>query len=659
MNIGVYFCRCGSDNTGNVSSKIDVEEVGKAVLGKADIAYYETINLACSEDGQTWLENDIRTRNPDRVVIAACSPREHEETFRRVMIRAGKNPYLMHLVNVREHVAWVTEDRGKATKKAIAYVLAAARRVRLHEPLEKRMLDVCPDVLVIGGGPAGLKAALSLAEAGRKVTLVDRSPILGGLPVRYEDIFPKMECGPCLLEPFLGQVLHSDVSDNIDICLQSEVVEVNGFFGNFIAKIRKRPRFVSLSSCIGCGICMPECPVEIPSPVNLNRSTRKAIDFEFFGGLPNVPFIDPNACVRFKGEDCAKCRDTCPVEGVINFDDKEEIVEKRIGGIIVAIGAKLYDVSRIPNLGYGRLPDVYSSFEFERIIAGNGPTGGQIVTKDGRSPKRIAIVHCAGSLDERHLPHCSAVCCLNAFKFNHIIGHKEHEAEIIHYFKTIVAPGKEEHACYEHAKANEHARFIQYGNLDDLQVESGGEGAPMRVTCATADADAKELACDIVVLMGGLEASDGAAQLSKMLEVSQGQAGFFEELNGRADPSRAKKRGIYLAGICQAPGDIARSMMQGVAAAGHALSALVEGRQMAIEPVTAEVDAARCSGCRTCIPVCPYKAIEHVPDEGVAKVNPVLCVGCGTCVAACPAGSIKGNHFTNDEIFAEIEALLR
>ena len=346
------------------------------------------------------------------------------------------------------------------------------------------------------------------------------------------------------------------------------------------------------------------------------------------------------------------------MEGTIDFGEKDQIIQKSVGAILLATGAQLYDLSQVTQLGYGKFPEVYNNFEFERILAGNGPTEGQLLTKDGRVPNRIAIVHCAGSLDEKHLSHCSAVCCLGALKFNAIIGHKTHGTEIVHYYKTIVTPGKEDFACYRNAQNQPHSTFVQYVNPEDLLVSSGTEEGALSINCKTA-AGQENREFDMVVLMAGLTTSSRAKRLSEILEVNLDSAGFFEELNGRSEIASSKVRGIYLAGNCQQPGDIGRSMMQGAAAAGNVLAALVEGRQLAIEPATAEVDAERCSGCRTCVPVCPYKAIEFLDADSVAKVNAVLCVGCGTCVAACPAGSIQGHHFTNDEIYAEIEALLR
>ncbi len=658
MKIGVYFCNCGAGDAGGVAGKIHAETVLTRLRAVPGFAYLERINFACSEEGQSFIENDIREKRPDRVVIAACSPREHEETFRRVLQRAGMNPYLMQMVNVREQIAWVTEDPARATEKAAAHLAAAVARVRLHEPLQKTELDVCPDVLVIGGGPAGLKTALSLANAGRKVTLVEKGPILGGAPVRREDVFPRMECGPCMLEPILGEVLHSDVSKNIEVRLLSEVVEVTGFFGNFNAKIRRSPRYVT-SACLGCGECIAPCPISVPNPVNLGMSERKAIDFEFFGGLPNVPFIDAKACARIaKGEECTKCREACPVEGAIAFDDREEVSEVQVGAIVIAVGAEVYDLGRLGNLGYGTLPDVYSSVEFERILAGNGPTGGALLTRAGKAPKSVAIVHCAGSMDPRHVAYCSAYCCLDAFKFDHLVSHKAAGTRIVNYYRTIVVPGKEEYAAYEHARRDPEVQFVPYDDIADLEVRAA-QGGGLEIEARHAGSRPLVIGFDMVVLMAPVVPSQSARTLGEMMEVSFDPSGFFGELHGCTDASRSKVRGIYLAGTCQAPMDIQRAMSQGMATTGYVLSDLVEGRKLEIEPVTAAVDEQRCSGCRTCVPVCPYKAITLDSEGDVARINPVLCMGCGTCVAACPSGSIKGNHFTTEEIFAEVEAVLR
>jgi len=650
MKIGVYFCNCGT----NIKDKIDPERVKEKT--PADV-HFKTVDFLCSEEGKTFLESDIKENGLERVVISACSPREHENTFMRVLSKAGINPYLMQMVNAREQIAWVTDDKEKAVSKAMRYINAAIKRIALHDPLEKKEIDVSQDALIIGAGPAGLKAALSLAEAGRRVVIVEKTPVIGGMPVRYEELFPNMECGPCMLEPLMGEILHGEYSENIELLTLSEVVEAVGFYGNFTVKIKRRPRCVDIHKCIGCAECIEPCPVSAKNEFNCGLNERKAISFPFAGALPNAPFIDDSVCLRAKGDECSLCKNACPVEDAILFDDKESVVERSVGAIVIAIGSDIYDCRNIPNLGLGTIDGVYTAVEFERIIASNGPADGEIKMPDGEPPKAIAIIHCVGSLDERHRGYCSGICCGYAFKFNHIISKKLPDAKIYHLYKELVIPGKEEFSLYRHAQDNMNSFFIRYRNIDDLEITSH-QGKKI-IRNKTLPAEAGSIESDMVILCPAVVPSDKSGELSRIFEAALDRFGFFEELHNRMDSAQSKIRGIYLAGTCQSPMDIQKAMNQGMAAAGYILSGLAAGRKLEISPVTAVVDADRCSGCRVCISVCPYKAISFDAEKEVSVVNEVLCQGCGTCVSACPSGAIKGNHFTNEEILAEISEVLQ
>ncbi len=648
MRVGVYFCRCG----GIISDQIDGEELARRVDGTGDVAYVKSVELACDAGGRLFIIEDLKKERPDRVVIAACSPREHEETFRGVMSDAGMNPFLMQMVNVREQVAWVTPDKRAATEKAIRYVRTAAARVALHEPLERVEVDVVTDTLVIGAGPAGLKAALTLAEAGRKVILVEKSPILGGMPIRYEEVFPRMECGPCVLEPFMAEVLHGPYSGNIEILLQSEVVEAAGSFGNFMVKIRRRPRHVDLHTCIGCAECIQACPASEPNPVNCGMSERKAIDFVFFGGLPNAPYLNLQACERFRGSECTSCRDACPVEGAIRYDEEEQVLERQVGAVLLAVGGDLYDCSKLPNLGYGTVPGVVTSLEFERILAANGPTGGAVQLSDGRVPSRVAVVHCVGSLDRDHREYCSGVCCLNAFKFNALLSHKLPDAQVTHYYKTVAVSGKEEYELYNRVVTNPRTKMVPYQEISGLSIKPGPRGGPV----LRQGTDSSEF--DLVILMAALVPGPDVRRVARVFDVGLDRQGYVEELHGRVDATKSKVRGVYVAGTCQAPMDLGRAMTQGASAAGAVLAGLVPGRKLVLEAIHAEVDPERCAACKSCLSICPYRAVSFNSERNVAEVSPVLCVGCGTCVAACPCGAIQGKHFTTGQIFAEIEGAL-
>jgi heterodisulfide reductase subunit A len=675
MKTGVYFCNCGT----NISEKIDSDIVRDRVSKSDDQIHFKAIDFMCSEEGKELLKKNIKENKIDRVVISACSPRDHENTFMRILSDVGLNPYLMQMVNTREQVAWVTEDRINATEKTARYIIAAIKRVMLHDPLEKKEIDICPDVLVIGAGPAGLKTALSIAESGRKVVIVEKTPVIGGMPVRYEELFPSLECGPCMLEPLLGDILHGEHSNNIEILTLSEVIDVVGSYGNFAVKIRQHPRYVDVNKCVGCAECIEPCPVSRKNEFNYGLNNRKAISFPFAGALPNVPSIDNKICLRIKAaritpsltlpprgggmgggvsleQSCNLCKDACPVEDAIVFDDTEKIIERNVGAVVLAIGSGIYDCKKIPNLGYGLIPDIYTGTEFERILASNGPTEGKIVTTKKKSPKTVAIIHCVGSLDKDHKEYCSGICCQYAFKFSHLIGKKLPGTKIYHFYKELSIPGKDEFSLYDHVKNNPNAKFVRYENVKDLNVKIQNSKKAIRFKDITGKRGS--VYADMIILCPAVIPIEESAGLGVVFEITQDKSGFFEELHGRMDSSASKIKGIYLAGTCQSPMDIQKAMGQGMAAAGYILSGLVAGRKLEIKPVNAVIDSERCSGCRVCVSVCPYSAISFDKEKEISVVNDVLCQGCGTCVSACPSGVITGRHFTNEEIIAEIEGVL-
>jgi heterodisulfide reductase subunit A len=659
MRIGCYVCRCGQGQDGQVSSRIDVERLMERLRPLPGVAYVADVDIACGEAGQERIAEHLRAQRPDRVVIAACSPREHGVTFTAVMRDGCVNPYLCHLVNIREQVAWVTEGPGAALDKAETMIRAGVARVGFQEPLESVERDVSTDVLVIGGGPAGHRAALTLAEAGRHVTVVERSGIVGGVPVRIEDLFPAMECAPCLLEPLTGELLHGEHPGPIDVHLLSEVTSCRGSLGNFTVGIRHEPRYVT-SECVGCGECVAACPAALPDPLKLGRAERKAIDFELFGGLPSIPVLDASACRRFAGDSaddagCTACRDACPIDGSIVFDDERRTAELTVGAIVVATGAGRYDATRLSGLGYGEHPDILTSWEFERLLAANGPTGGELRTADGRVPRTIAVVNCAGSLDDDHVPYCSGICCQLSLKFHHLIEKKSPEVDVICYYKQFAVPGKEAFGAYEHARADPGMRLVRYGDLRELKVLTAG-GRP-KVTRTTADGE-DSVDADLVVLMTPVVPSQGLRELAEVLDIGRDRWGFLRELNGRSATTSSSVRGIVIAGSCQSPMDLASAMTQGTAAAGQVLAALVDGRKLVLDPATASVDAERCSGCLSCLLVCPYTAIA-LGEGGTVAVDAALCTGCGTCVAACPCGAMTARHFLDEAITAEIMEALR
>ena len=429
-----------------------------------------------------------------------------------------------------------------------------------------------------------------------------------------------MECGPCLLEPVLGEVLHGPHSANIEILTLAELCGLKGYYGNFQAAIRQAPRYVDAEQCVGCGECIPPCPVSAPNEFNFGLDTRHAIALPFPGALPNAPFLDARACLRSRakiertagltvesvcptrgagapacqpvpsqlprgqGEECTLCRDACPVEDVIRYTDAARTLERPAGAVVVAAGFGLYDCRNLPELGYGTVPGVYTSLEFERILASSGPTGGELSQPGGAPAGSVAIVHCAGSLEERHRPYCSGICCSYAFKFDHLIEKKLPGAKVYHLYRELVVPGKEEFALYEEARRNPHAGFIRYAP-GGVRVTGAEGGATVEYQDPAGNRGS--VTADMVVLCPALTGAADAADLSRLLGATLDRFGFFAELHGRMDSAQSGIKGIYVAGACQAPMDISRAVSQGMSAAGYVLSGLADGKKLEIQPITA------------------------------------------------------------------------
>lgn len=672
--IGVYICSCGT----NISENLDIDQLVRFSSGLENVAYVKTHALLCSEDGKSHISDDIIKEKPDRIVIVACTPKEHEKTFRNVLRKAGINPYLFQMVNVREQVAWVTADKQTATEKAKAYIRAAVRRVALHEPLEKKEIECNPDVLVIGAGPAGMEAALTLAKAGRKVFLVEKNSFIGGRVARYEEVFPKLECASCMLEPKMDEMLHHE---NIELLTHSEVREVLGFLGNFVARIQKKAGFVDREKCLGCGACYEQCPVTVRNEFDYNLSDRKAIYVPYTGALPNVPVIDTKNCLRFGGsgsstyreayelglitleeyemfrnQDCSKCRDACSFDA-INYEDTDEIVERSIGGIVVATGFDLFDPSVLSQFGYGSIPEVYTSLEFERILAQTGPTGGKLLMANQKEPRSVAIIHCVGSRDRNNKEYCSSVCCLYALKYAHMIEKHAPEVKVYDIYADWCVPGKDNQEFLDAIAGWKNLHFIHTKLPMNIAIQQ--TDSTIALSCVEVAGKKQEFSADMVVLCPAMIPAKEASSLSDILLISRGKDGFFTEGHTKLAPVSTNIEGIFIAGCAQGPKDIQSSVAQASAAAGQLLSLLVPGRKLELDVITAEIDEKACAECRICIGLCPYKAIVLDHEKKVAVVNTVLCKGCGTCVAACPSGSAKSRHFTTQQIFAEIEEVLK
>jgi len=652
--IGVYVCHCGT----NIAAVVDVYAVAAAAAKIPGVVVAREYKYLCSDPGQELIQNDIREFKLNRLVVASCSPHLHEATFRAAALAAGLNPFLVQMTNIREHDSWVHADRRRATEKAVDLVRAAVWRVRRHRPLEKGRIPVHPEVLVVGGGIAGIHAALSLANAGRHVYLVEREPTIGGHMAQFDKTFPTLDCAACILTPKMSAVKSHP---NITLWTYSEVTGVEGYVGNYSVQVTRYPRYVREELCSGCLECIEACvyrEAKFADRFNYGLGKRKPIYLPFPQAVPQMPVVDPETCIQFKSRKCKKtCLEACGERRAIDFTQREQVERIQVGAIIIATGFRTVDPRRMPYYGYGVYPNVYTALEVERLVNASGPTGGKVILRDGRKPATVGIVHCVGSRDEKTNRWCSRVCCMYSLKLAHLI--KEHTgAEIFNFYIDIRTPGKGFEEFYQRL-LNEGVHFIRgrVAEVTDWALDPTEEGRLVIRVEDTLLGTVRRIPVDMVVLATGLEPREDAQEVRRRFNITCSTEGFFLERHPKLAPVSTFTDGIFLAGCCQGPKDIPDTVAQAGAAAMEAL-ALIDAGFVEQEPNTAWVMEELCSSCKTCVALCPYNAISVPAETGKATINRALCKGCGTCVAACPSGSIVQNLFEDDQIFEEIEGVL-
>jgi heterodisulfide reductase subunit A len=649
--IGVYVCHCGT----NIAGTVDVAQVAQYASSLPDVVLARDYKYMCSDPGQELIKRDIEENRLNRVVVAACSPCLHEKTFRAATAATGLNPFFFQMVNVREHDSWVHRDRAAATEKAKDLVRAATRRVGRHRPLTPRRAEIDPGALVVGGGIAGIQAALTLANAGKRVTLVERAPSIGGHMAQFDKTFPTLDCAACILTPKMTEVKNHP---NITLWTHAEVDQVSGYVGNYDVTVRHKPRYVNEELCIGCAECVEACVFKkgkAYDDFNLGLSKRKPVYLPFPQAVPPVALIDPETCIEFKTGKCKKtCVEACGERGAIDFTQEETFDTIRVGTIIVATGFQTFDPKGAPDYGYGKYDNVYTSLELERLVNASGPTNGEVVLRDGRIPESVGIIHCVGSRDENTNPHCSRVCCMYSLKLAHLV--KEHtDAEIYEFYIDMRTPGKDFEEFYNRV-ADEGVHMIR-GKVARLEPAPNGSGQLELDVEDTLAGMVRRIPVDMVVLAVGLEARVDSEDVRRTFNIGCSKGGFFRERHPKLAPVNTTTEGVFIAGCCQGPKDIPDTVAQATAAAGEAL-ALIDHGFIELEPNTAFVVEEECSGCKTCLSVCPYGAITRDEEKEKAVINEVLCKGCGTCVAVCPSGSIKQNLFEDEMIFDEIAGVL-
>ena len=661
QRIGVFVCHCGS----NIAATVDVKKVVEMAKLEPGVVHAEDYQYMCSEAGQAKIDAAIKEKGLTGMVVCSCSPRMHETTFRKAAERAGLNPYMVEIANIREHCSWIHKDMEEATLKAVILARAAIAKVNLDAPLQPGESLVTKRALVIGGGIAGIQSALDIAEAGYEVDIVEKLPSIGGRMSQLDKTFPTLDCSACILTP---KMVEAAAHEKINIYTYSEVEKVSGFVGDFTVDIRKKARSVDMSKCTGCGVCSEKCPSKKnPNEFNRGLNNRSAIYIPFAQAIPNVPVIDREHCTKFKTGKCGVCSKVCAA-GAIDYEQKDEIVTQKYGAIVVATGFDVIPLDKYDEYAYSQSKDVITSLELERIMNAAGPTKGHLERlSDGKAPKNIVFVQCVGSRcsDDRGKSYCSKICCMYTAKHAMLIRDKYPDTNVTVFYIDVRTPGKNFDEFYRRAVEDYGVNYVK-GQVGKVIPQPDG-------TLMVQASDLLEnkqilMEADMVVLAAAIEPNKDVRKIATMLTASIDTNNFLTEAHAKLRPVESPTAGIFLSGVCQGPKDIPETVAQASAAAAKVIGLLAKD-SLLCNACVAHSDETLCNGCSQCANVCAYGAITYeerlVMDKGVretrrvAVVNEAICQGCGACTVTCPSGAMDLKGLANNQIMAEVDAICK
>jgi heterodisulfide reductase subunit A len=649
--IGVFVCHCGI----NIAQNVDVKALTEYASHLNGVIVAKEYKYMCSDVGATLIKDTIKEFKLDGVVIASCSPRMHEHTFRRVANDGGVNPYRVEISNIREQCSWAHSNKEQATEKAKYLVRSAVSKALSLEPLKPSTLKVIPEALVIGGGIAGIQTSLDLANDGFKVHLVERDPSIGGHMAQLDKTFPTLDCSSCILTPKMMEVANHE---NIELLSYAEIASIEGSIGNYTVKIRKKPRYVDVDKCTGCGDCATACRLKdrIVSEFNQGMGKRGAAYMPFPQAVPLKYVIDDKKCLFLTKGKCGDeplCKKAC-AQNAITFDQKEEIIERKVGAIVVATGYDVMDPTLMYEYGYDQSPDVITTLELERLISSSGPTKGEILRpSDQQKPKSVTFILCVGSRDETQCTWCCRIGCMTALKQVYLLREKLGEdVEINVCYNDLRSFGKGYEEFYRKVRGLHSNMFRGRPSevrpmTDHLKID----------IFDTTTSKLFEIKTDMVVLVPAMMPRLDATEFARLLHLTLSGDGFFLEAHPKLRPVDTFVNGIFIAGCCQAPKDIQDTVSQASAAASRAATILSQD-ELEIDPLIAMVDEDVCTGCGICVEVCPYEARTLNERKRIAEVNDALCAGCGGCIAACPSNASIHKNFTKKQLLNMVDDIM-
>ncbi|MHC1584851.1 MAG: 4Fe-4S binding protein [Candidatus Syntropharchaeia archaeon] len=644
IRIGVFVCRCGV----NIGGVVDCDAVAEYASKLPNVVCTSVNKFTCSDSGQADIQEHIKKYNLNRVVVAACTPKTHEPTFRICCEEAGVNQYLFEFVNIRDQCSWIhLWDREGATKKACDLVRMGVARAALLEPLEESKVSVNPNVLVIGAGVAGMQAAMDLGDMGFHVYLVEKEPSIGGRMARFDKVFPTNDCSISILGP---KMVELERNENVEIISYAEVIDVDGFVGNFDVTIEEKPRYIDTKKCTGCALCSEKCPVEVPYDFNEYFGTRKAIYVPFPQAVPLKALIDMENCLRSEGEECKACIEACERDA-IDFSQESKYRKVKVGVIIVALGFNTYDPEPNHDYGYGIYDNVITTMEFERLLNAAGPTEGHVIRpSDCEEPMRVGFINCVGSRDVNTNIYCSNVCCMFNIKNSQLLKEKRPDTDHYIFYMDIRAPFRLYEESYNRARELG-VKFIRGMPSEVIEKENGNLVVKVEDTLKN---EIVNVEVDLLVLGTGIVPHGGIEKISRILRLPRAADGLLMEAHPKLGPVDTTVDGIFLAGCASGPKDIPYAVSQGSGAASRAARLLIAGKAK-VSGTTATLESEKCIVCGLCVDTCPYGALRI--ENKSLKVIEALCKGCGACAAACPTGAMEQRHFKNEQIHAQIKNL--
>ncbi len=637
--IGLFICGCG----GNISQIVSMDELQGYMENVDDLVHVEVTQFTCSKPNLESIKEAIKEKKLNTIVVAACSPHMHEALFKGVAEEAGLNPYLVERVNIREQCSWVHDNREKATEKALDLIRGGIQRARELEPLEPKKMDIKKNVLIIGGGIAGITSALQLANSGYEVWLAEKEASIGGHMAQLSKTYPTLDCSPCILAPKMADI---SIHPKIKLLTCSRVTQVNGTAGNFNVKIEQRPRGVDAEICLNCGKCAEECPVEVEHEFEEGLYSRKAIYVPFPQAVPSSYAIDFENC-----SECGSCVEACPVDAV-DLEDKNKTIELDVGVIIAATGFELFDPSALPEYNYEH-PDVITALQMERLFINEAGEGKVLKRKsNGKRVKNIAYLLCVGSRDvNRGVAHCCKVGCTYAIK---------HSIQLREYFKYMAVwiyyldIRTSTRGCEGFYMRSQDEYKVNYVKSRGAEVITSDEGGLIVRAEDVAAGEILDNEFDMVVLCPAILPSKSSDELAKVLKIPLGEDNFVAEKHPKLDPVSTHRAGIFAAGCALGPKDIHECVTDANSAAAKAIEFIGDGT-MIMDPVKAFIIEENCTKCGKCVPVCPVTAITLEPE---IAIDSFTCIGCGACIPECEFHALEMWHYKDSQIMAEISGIL-